>query len=240
MEIVRTLKLKLAMPVETAQRTVEAWTQACNAVSRIAFDHGSITNAVHLHGLAYEAAKSYGLSAQLAQSAIRNAIRAHRAIFRGDVEGGSRVSVQGAAGHPARRHAGSRRFAAAVRAFSVDGGRADEGGSVLRPARSARQARQNARMVAGTGGVIGAWVAVLWQEGLAGLIRHMFRLIDAVGIDHVGIGTDLPAGAAREAMPDFTRHYQIADALRRHGMTPDEVAKVCAGNWLRVFRRVRA
>jgi membrane dipeptidase len=97
-----------------------------------------------------------------------------------------------------------------------------------------------ARMVAGTGGVIGAWVAVLWQEKLGGLIRHMFRLIDAVGIDHVGIGTDLPAGAAREAMPDFSRHHEIADALRRHGMTHDEVTKVCAGNWLRVFRAVRA
>ncbi len=97
-----------------------------------------------------------------------------------------------------------------------------------------------AHMVAGTGGVIGAWVAVLWKEGLAGLIRHMFRLIDAVGIDHVGIGTDLPAGAAREAMPDFSRHHEIAEALRRHGMTEDEVTKVCASNWLRVFRAVRA
>ena len=97
-----------------------------------------------------------------------------------------------------------------------------------------------ARMVAGTGGVIGAWIAVLWREQLAGLIRHMFRLIEAVGIDHVGIGTDLPAGAAREAMPDFSRHHEIADAMRRHGMTEEEVMKVCAGNWLRVFRAVRA
>jgi membrane dipeptidase len=97
-----------------------------------------------------------------------------------------------------------------------------------------------ARMVADTGGVIGAWIAVLWQEQLAGLIRHMFRLIDAVGIDHVGIGTDLPAGAAKQAMPDFSRHHEIASALRQNGMTEDEVAKICAGNWLRVFRAVRA
>lgn len=97
-----------------------------------------------------------------------------------------------------------------------------------------------ARMVAGTGGVIGAWIAVLWQERLAGLIRHMFRLIDAVGIDHVGIGTDLPAGVAGEAMPDFSRHHEIADALRRHGMKEAEVTKVCADNWLRVFRAGRA
>ena len=96
-----------------------------------------------------------------------------------------------------------------------------------------------ARMVVETGGVIGAWIAVLWEEKLQGMIRHLFRLIDAVGVDHVGIGTDLPAGAAKEALPDFSRHQQIAAALRERGMTEDEVAKVCAGNWLRVFRAAR-
>ncbi|HVC62888.1 MAG TPA: membrane dipeptidase [Acetobacteraceae bacterium] len=97
-----------------------------------------------------------------------------------------------------------------------------------------------ARMVVDTGGVIGAWIAVLWAEKLPGLIRHLFRLIDAVGIDHVGIGTDLPAGAAKTELPDFSRHQQIAAALRDRGMTEDEVEKVCAGNWLRVFGAVRA
>jgi membrane dipeptidase len=97
-----------------------------------------------------------------------------------------------------------------------------------------------ARMVVGTGGVIGAWIAVLWNERLPGMIRHLFRLIDTVGIDHVGIGTDLPAGAARTEMPDFSRHPEIAAALRARGMTQEEVAKVCGANWLRVFREVRA
>ena len=97
-----------------------------------------------------------------------------------------------------------------------------------------------ARMVVETGGVIGAWIAVLWDERLPGMIRQLFRLIDAVGVDHVGIGSDLPAGAAAEALPDFSRHQQIAAALRQRGMTEDEVEKVCAGNWLRVFRAARA
>jgi membrane dipeptidase len=97
-----------------------------------------------------------------------------------------------------------------------------------------------ARMVVDTGGVIGAWFSVLWVEKLPGLIRHLFRLIDAVGIDHVGIGTDLPAGAAKAELPDFSRHREIAAALRYRGMTEDEVEKICSGNWLRVFRAVRA
>ena len=55
-----------------------------------------------------------------------------------------------------------------------------------------------ARMVAETGGVIGAWIAVLWQEKLPGMIRHLFRLIDAVGVDHVG-HRHRPAGRRGES-----------------------------------------
>ena len=96
-----------------------------------------------------------------------------------------------------------------------------------------------ARMVAGTGGVIGAWLSTLQREKVPGMIRHMFRAIDALGIDHVGIGTDMPAGVARTEMPDFSRHPELEAALRDHGLTAAEVEKVCSGNWLRVFRAVR-
>ncbi|OJY65370.1 MAG: hypothetical protein BGP12_19480 [Rhodospirillales bacterium 70-18] len=97
-----------------------------------------------------------------------------------------------------------------------------------------------ARMVAESGGVVGAWIAVLWDEGMQGMITHMFRLIDAIGVDHVGIGTDMPAGMAETEMPDFARHHELAEALRGRGMRADEVEKVCAGNWLRAFAAVRA
>ena len=96
-----------------------------------------------------------------------------------------------------------------------------------------------ARMVKETDGVIGAWIAVLWREKLPGMIRQLFRTIDAVGIDHVGIGTDLPAGTAATEMPNFARHPELIAAMRDRGMTAEEVEKVCSGNWLRVFNKVR-
>jgi membrane dipeptidase len=96
-----------------------------------------------------------------------------------------------------------------------------------------------ARMVSGTGGVTGAWIATLQHEKFDGMVRHALRLIDAVGIDHVGIGTDLPSNVAATEMPDFTRHQEFADKLRRSGLSEDDVAKVCAGNWLRVFAAAR-
>lgn len=71
-EITRTVKLKLDMPLDTARRTVGIWTAACNAVSRIAFDEGCISNAIRLQSLAYATARSAGLSAQVAVSCIRH------------------------------------------------------------------------------------------------------------------------------------------------------------------------
>jgi membrane dipeptidase len=97
-----------------------------------------------------------------------------------------------------------------------------------------------ARMIVESGGVLGAWIAVLQREKLAGMIRHLFRAIDALGIDHVGIGSDMPAGVAATEMPDFARHPEIVAAMRDRGMTAEEVGKVCSGNWLRVFQAVRA
>ncbi len=58
------------------------------------------------------------------------------------------------------------------------------------------------------------------------------------GIDHVGMGSDLPAGVAATEMPDFSRHPNIAAALRDRGLTAGGVEKVCSGNWLRVMRAV--
>ncbi len=97
-----------------------------------------------------------------------------------------------------------------------------------------------ARMVVESGGVVGAWIAVLADEKLPGMIRHMFRMIDALGIDHVAIGTDMPAGVAATEMPDFSRHPELLAALRDHGLNQEEALKVCSGNWLRVWRAVRA
>ncbi len=96
-----------------------------------------------------------------------------------------------------------------------------------------------ARMVAETGGVVGGWIAVLYEEKLPGMIRHILRLIDAIGIDHVGIGTDLPSGGDRHGMTDFSQHRLIPQMLRDRGLNAEETEKVCAGNWLRVFRTAR-
>jgi hypothetical protein len=65
MEITRTTRIKLDLSLDTAQRTVSAWTDACNYISRVAFDEGCISNAVQLHNLVYSILKFLSLDKAL-------------------------------------------------------------------------------------------------------------------------------------------------------------------------------
>ena len=71
---------------------------------------------------------------------------------------------------------------------------------------------------------------------------HFDRVIDMVGVDHVGIGSDfdgvgdsLPAGLKDvSAYPDL-----VAEFIRR-GYSEQDIAKILGGNLLRVWRAVEA
>lgn len=114
--------------------------------------------------------------------------------------------------------------------------------------------KENAKVIADAGGVIGAWTHLAGSvDEYAGNIR---ALVDVVGVDHVGIGTDTklakPAGAGggrgrgpggdrtNQAWPDLNGGFYngVAAALRKQGFTPDEVGKIGGGNFCRVFDAV--
>jgi putative transposase len=46
-----TINLKLDMPLELAQRTIQEWLDVCNYVSQVAFEQGCVSNNVRLHHL---------------------------------------------------------------------------------------------------------------------------------------------------------------------------------------------
>lgn len=83
------------MPIEAAQRTIEAWTKACNPVSRIALHNGGISNVVRSYGLAYETTKSCGPSAQVAQSCTRHVTSKYAAMRSNGVKPLARVCSGG-------------------------------------------------------------------------------------------------------------------------------------------------
>lgn len=95
--------------------------------------------------------------------------------------------------------------------------------------------------IAAKGGVMG-----IWPNGSAvPLMRHLIRHIDhikaLVGIDHVGIGSDLRG--VRNYTFGFGHNANfraIAKALFNRGYTTEEVGKIMGGNFFRVWLTIAA
>jgi len=99
----------------------------------------------------------------------------------------------------------------------------------------------HARRVAETGGVIGSMPIVLGRRGgddVGAYVQYISRLVDVVGIDHVGIGTDMDGIGPAAIFTSYARWPSLAAALVDHGYRPAEAGKILGGNAQRVFRRV--
>jgi membrane dipeptidase len=101
---------------------------------------------------------------------------------------------------------------------------------------------EHARVVAGTGGVVGAMPIVLGRRvggnDVESYVNHISRLVDVVGIDHVGIGTDMDGIGPAAVFTSYTRWPSLAAALLDRGYRREDAAKVLGGNAVRVFRTV--
>ena len=91
---------------------------------------------------------------------------------------------------------------------------------------------EHAKLVAAAGGIVGSWPSGIGQSTFADYIDSIRRLVDAVGIDHTAIGTDMDANVLRSYL-DWSL---IPAALLARGMHDAEVAKIMGGNFLRVFK----
>jgi membrane dipeptidase len=60
-------------------------------------------------------------------------------------------------------------------------------------------------------------------------------MAEVVGVDHVGLGTDLLGLVGASTLPGYADLPQLAAALRTK-FTADETAKLLGGNYRRVFQ----
>ena len=115
--------------------------------------------------------------------------------------------------------------------------------------------KEQARMVANAGGVIGVWTHL--ADTPLDYAKNVRALVDVIGVDHVCIGTDTkltqPFGGRGGGRPgqqnarvgertnlawqDQTAefYYVVVDALLKTGFTADEIGTIGGRNFLRVF-----
>ena len=73
-------------------------------------------------------------------------------------------------------------------------------------------------------------------------ITHIERMVEVVGVDHVGVGTDMDGISPPSflAYDDYGDWPSIGAALLARGRSRDDVVKVLGGNFRRVFEDVTA
>lgn len=95
----------------------------------------------------------------------------------------------------------------------------------------------HATTVAAGGGVIGVWPSGFCSETFDDFVDEIVRLVDVVGIDHVGIGTDMDANY-EPVLTSYTQFADIGTGLAARGLTGEDIDQVLGGNAVRLIRTV--
>ncbi|NMJ40406.1 peptidase M19 [Roseomonas sp. JC162] len=96
----------------------------------------------------------------------------------------------------------------------------------------------HARLVAATGGVVGVWPIVDRPPSVRAYAESIARMVDAIGIDHVGVGSDMRGLLSPASFEEYRLTPDLAEALLAVGFDPASAAKVLGGNYARVLGAV--
>jgi membrane dipeptidase len=104
--------------------------------------------------------------------------------------------------------------------------------------------KEHAQVVADAGGIVGVWTHL--ADSLQEFVESIKAMVDAIGSDHVGMGTDTDLLSSRvgsgtnRAWSGLTGGFfnAVVGEMLRQGFTPDDIGKVGGGNYCRVFGKV--
>jgi membrane dipeptidase len=105
-----------------------------------------------------------------------------------------------------------------------------------RPIAKRAISKDHAKLIADTGGVIGAWPSG-FNKNFDEYVDNIKRLVDVVGINHVGIGTDMDANF-KPVLSKYSEFPKLAEALRLKGFSESETGKIMGENAKRVLLKV--
>lgn len=69
------------------------------------------------------------------------------------------------------------------------------------------------------------------------ILRHMDYLIEHVGMDGVGFGSDFDGAMIPEKIGDVAGLTSLRQAMTRHGYNEETMLRLCHTNWLRVLEK---
>ena len=69
------------------------------------------------------------------------------------------------------------------------------------------------------------------------MVRHIDYLVDKLGIDRVGLGSDFDGATVPEELGDVTGLPKLMNALRENGYDDAALEKLAFKNWLRVLEK---
>ncbi len=69
-------------------------------------------------------------------------------------------------------------------------------------------------------------------------VDHIDHVVNLIGIDHVGIGTDFDGGGGLRDCRDASELPNITAELLRRGYSKDDLRKIWGANFIRVFKQV--
>jgi len=73
---------------------------------------------------------------------------------------------------------------------------------------------------------------------ISDFIDHIDHIVNLIGIDHVGIGTDFDGGGELVGLMNVSQMPNITKELLKRGYSKKDIHKIWSGNFLRVFREV--
>ncbi|MDA3781550.1 MAG: dipeptidase [Bacteroidales bacterium] len=71
------------------------------------------------------------------------------------------------------------------------------------------------------------------------LVDHIDHVVNTIGIDYVGIGTDFDGGGGLKDCRDVSEMKNVTIELLKRGYSEKDIEKIWSGNFIRVFRKVR-
>jgi len=77
------------------------------------------------------------------------------------------------------------------------------------------------------------------QPDIEVLFKHMDYIVNLVGEDHVGLGSDFDGiSIAPKGIEDISQMPEITRVMVEHGYSESRIRKILGGNFMRVFRAV--